>query len=53
MASQVYPGHPPISFIHEDNRASIRVALSVDAVLEDEIDFRGGRFQIYRHPEAL
>lgn len=30
--------------------ASIRVALSVGAVLENEVDFRGGRFQIYRHP---
>lgn len=50
MASGVYPGQPPISFIHRDNGASIRVALAVGARLENEVDFRGGRFQIYRHP---
>ena len=50
MAAEAYPGQPPISFIHRDNGASIRVALSVGACLEDEVDFRGGRFQIYRHP---
>lgn len=52
MASCVYPGQPPISFIHRDNAASIRVALAVGARLENEVDFRGGRFQIYRHPGA-
>lgn len=51
MARAAYPeAPPPISFIHRDNLASIRVALSVGAVLENEVDFRGGRFQIYRHP---
>lgn len=52
MANEVYPEQPPISFIHRDNQASIRVALAVGAVLENEVDFRGGRFQIYRHPGA-
>lgn len=51
MAAEVYPGLPPISFIHRDNGASVRVALSVGATLENEVDFRGGRFQIYRHPD--
>lgn len=50
MAAEVYPGEAPISFIHRDNAASICVALAVGAHLENEIDFRGGRFQIYRHP---
>ncbi|MBS0508309.1 MAG: GNAT family N-acetyltransferase [Proteobacteria bacterium] len=50
MAAAVYPGEPPISFIHRDNAASIRVARAVGAVLEDELDFRGGRFQVFRHP---
>lgn len=50
MAQAVYPEQPPISFIHRDNQASIRVALAVGAVLEDEIDFRGSRFRIFRHP---
>ncbi len=49
MAAGVYPGQPPISFIHRDNEASIRVALAIGATLENEIDFRGGRFRIYRH----
>jgi RimJ/RimL family protein N-acetyltransferase len=50
MAREVYPGQAPISFIHKDNQASVRVALAIGATLEDEIDFRGGRFRIYRHP---
>lgn len=50
MAAETCPGKPPISFIHRDNEGSIRVALAVGAVLEDEVDFRGGRFRIYRHP---
>lgn len=51
MARLAYPeAPPPISFIHRDNLGSIRVALAVGAVLEKEVDFRGGRFQVYRHP---
>lgn len=50
MAAEVYPGQLPISFIHRDNAASIRVAQAVGAHLENEVDFRSGRFQIYRHP---
>lgn len=50
MAAEAFPGRPPISFIHQGNRASVRVALAVGATLEDEVDFRGARFQIYRHP---
>ncbi|KAB2967690.1 GNAT family N-acetyltransferase [Zoogloea sp.] len=50
MAASAFPERPPISFIHRDNQASVRVALAVGALLEDEIDFRGARFQIYRHP---
>ncbi|MDP3540400.1 MAG: GNAT family N-acetyltransferase [Azonexus sp.] len=50
MAKVAYPALPPISFIHRDNQPSIRVALSVGAVLESEMDFRGGRFQVFRHP---
>lgn len=52
MAKIIYPDSPPISFIHRDNVSSIRVALSVGAVLEKEMDFRGGRFQVYRHPSG-
>ena len=50
MAGEAYPGQAPISFIHRDNAASIGVARAVGAQLEDEVDFRGGRFCIYRHP---
>ena len=52
MAREVYPERAPISFIHRENQASIRVALAVGAVFEDEVDFRGGRFRIYRHPQV-
>lgn len=38
-----------ISFIDKDNKASIRLAQRLGATFEKEVDFRGGRFQIYRH----
>jgi len=50
MARTAFPACPPISFIHRDNAASIGVAKAVGAYFEDEVDFRGGRFRIYRHP---
>jgi len=50
MARAVYPSQPPISLIHSDNAASIRVARSVDALLEREMQFRGALFHVYRHP---
>lgn len=50
MARVAYPDHPPISFIHQENLASIRVAHAVGALLESEQDFRGGRFKVFRHP---
>ena len=53
MAASAFPGLPPISFIDKDNLGSIRVALSVGARLEDEVDFRGKRFRIYRHPALV
>jgi RimJ/RimL family protein N-acetyltransferase len=49
MAQAVYPQSPPISFIDRDNAGSIRVALAVGATFERELDFRGRRFQVYRH----
>lgn len=50
VAAAAFPGRPPISFIDRDNAASIRVALAVNACFESETDFRGRRFQVYRHP---
>jgi len=41
-----------ISFIHADNAASIRLALAVQARFEAEVDFRAGRWRIYRHPRV-
>ncbi|HLO65221.1 MAG TPA: GNAT family N-acetyltransferase [Azonexus sp.] len=53
MALAHFPERPPISFIHRDNAASIGVARSIGAVLEDEIDFRNARFVIYRHAACV
>lgn len=52
MAQTVYPDAPPISFIDRDNAGSIRVALAVGAAFEREMDFRGRRFQVFRHRYA-
>ena len=41
-----------ISFINAKNQRSIKLALSVGASFEQETDFRGGRWHIYRHPGA-
>lgn len=53
MALEYFPERPPISFIAKDNVASIAVARSLGAVLEDEIDFRNSRFVIYRHASRV
>jgi RimJ/RimL family protein N-acetyltransferase len=39
-----------ISLIHAENSASIRLAKAVGARLEREVQFRGVRCHIYRHP---
>ncbi|WP_299979407.1 GNAT family N-acetyltransferase [uncultured Pseudoteredinibacter sp.] len=41
-----------ISLIAKENQASIKLALAVGASFEREIDFRGDRWDIYRHPVA-
>ncbi len=53
MALECFPERPPISFIHQDNAASIGVARSLGAVLEDEVDFRNARFVVYRHTTRI
>lgn len=53
MALACFPERPPISFIDKNNVASIAVARSLGAVLEDEIDFRNTRFVIYRHASRV
>jgi len=49
MASERVPELRPISVISVGNEASVRVAVAVGARLEREMDFRGGRVQVYRH----
>jgi len=42
-----------ISFIHSDNAASIKLAHSINAVVEKQVEFRGGNWHIYRHPNKI
>lgn len=51
MAREQLPGLRLISLIAVGNEASVRVAQAAGARLEAEIDFRGGRAAIYRHPD--
>ena len=51
MAREHLPGLRLISLIMVGNEASVRVARAAGAQLECEIDFRGGRAVIYRHPD--
>lgn len=50
MAHLHVPETALISLIHGDNLASIRLARAVGATLEHEREFRGGRWELYRHP---
>lgn len=49
MATEFLPHTPLISLIHSENAASVQVALAVGAKFEKEIDFRNGKWHIYRH----
>ena len=51
MAHEHLPQLRLISLIDSRNEASIRLALAVGATLEREIEFAGGPFHVYRHPE--
>jgi RimJ/RimL family protein N-acetyltransferase len=51
MAREHLPGVRLISLIAQGNEASVRVAEAAGAHLEREIDFRGSRAAIYRHPD--
>lgn len=50
MAASHFTNEPPISFIDARNSASINLALAVGATLEKEVEFRGSRWHVYRHP---
>ena len=49
MAAAAMPDVSLISLILPENTASINLALSLGAEFEREIDFRGGKANIYRH----
>jgi RimJ/RimL family protein N-acetyltransferase len=51
MAREHLPRVRLISLIAAGNEASVRVAQAAGAWLEREIDFRGSRAAIYRHPD--
>lgn len=51
MAAEYLPEMSLISLIDARNVASVRVAKSVGATFEREIPFRGGVWQVYRHPQ--
>jgi len=51
MAREHLPGVRLISLIAHGNEASVRVAEAAGARLEREIEWRGGRAWIYRHPD--
>jgi RimJ/RimL family protein N-acetyltransferase len=46
-------GKPPISLISVENAPSIHVALSVGAIFERQMLFRGNPCNIYRHPRVV
>ncbi len=50
MAREALPALRLISFIDAENAASIKLALAVGAHFEKAVDFRGGRWHVYRHP---
>jgi len=51
MAREHLPGVRLISLIALGNEPSVRVAQAAGAHYEREVDFRGGRAAIYRHPD--
>lgn len=51
MTADHLPDLHPISLIHCDNERSIALAKAVGATLEKKIDFRGGVYHVYRHPQ--
>lgn len=49
MATAAMPDVRLISLIHPENAASINLARALGAEFEREVDFRGGKANIYRH----
>ena len=50
-AAEHLPGLSLISFIQQENKASIRLAEAVDARLEKTLPFRGGTWCVMRYPK--
>jgi len=53
VALKSFPANPLISFINSKNSASIQLALAIKAVFEKQVDFRGGVWHVYRHPDKI
>lgn len=53
MAARHMPELHLISLIHSENQPSIRLAIAVGATLEKEMEFRGGIYHVYRHPQGV
>jgi len=49
MAGEYIPDLSLISMIQNENLASIQLAKAIGATFEKEVDFRGGKWSIYRH----
>ena len=49
MAAEFIPELSLISFINSDNLPSIKLAKAIGAIFEKEVEFRGGKWHIYRH----
>lgn len=49
-AKQYLPDIDFVSFIHQDNTASIKLAGRVEAVFEKEIEMKGIMVNVYKHP---
>ena len=49
MAAEFLPDSSLISLIHSENVASIQLALAIGAKFEKEIEFRNGKWHVYRH----
>ncbi len=52
-AIKFMPDTSLISFIHSENTASIKLALTINAIFEKQIEFRGASWNIYRHPNKI
>lgn len=49
MAAEFIPELSLISFMHSENLASIKLAKAISAKFCKEVDFRNGKWYIYRH----